>query len=57
MNIGCTTDSRYRTGHGMARLLVNTFWPPLGANKDGRPVWGTGCILAVEQRTVGLSRT
>ena len=57
MNIGCTTDSGYRTGHGMARLLVNTFWPPLGANQDGRPVWGTGCILAVEQRTVGLSRS
>jgi len=39
------------------RMLINILWPLLGANKDGRPIWGTGSILAVEQRTVGLSCT
>jgi len=38
-------------------MLINILWPPLGANKDGGPIWELDLFLAVEQRTVGLSCT
>ena len=39
------------------RMLINILWHPLGANKDGGPIWELDLFLAVEQRTVGLSCT
>ena len=28
------------------RMLINILWPPPGANKDGRPSWGTGSTFS-----------
>jgi len=32
-------------------MLINILWHPLGANKDGGPIWQSGSILYVTRGT------
>ena len=35
------------------RMLINILWPPLGANKDGGSIWGTGSMFSCRAKNCG----